>query len=123
VHRRKGEEMKKNTKTVTDAQILKAAQEYLMSITIEVKRERQSVTQGTATIYINDNKVLSFGDDMYLENNDGTFTNGFNTVENARHYGPVIGGWGSIKPDSDFIMGLIYHSELFRKAVFAADEK
>jgi len=95
-----------------------------MSINIEVKRERQSVTQGTATIYINDNKVLTFGDDMYLQNNDGTFTNGFNTVENARHYGPVIGGWGSIKPDSDFIMSLIYHhSELFQKAVFAADEK
>ena len=102
-----------------------------MSITIEVKRERQSVTQGTATIYINDNKVLSFGDDMYLENSDGTFTNGHRTVESARHYGPVIGGWGSIKPDSDFIIGMIYHpydqiyhySEPFQKAIFTADEK
>lgn len=102
-----------------------------MSTAIEVKRERQSVTQGTATIYINGNKVLTFGDDMYLEKSDGTFTNGFRTAENVHHYGPVIGGWGSIKPDSDFIMGLTYHpydqiyhhSELFQKAIFAADEK
>lgn len=98
-------------------------------LTIEVKRSRASVTQGSATVLINGQEIITFNDDMYLANGDGTFTNGFKTIENARHYGPVIGGWGSIKPDSAFIIGLIYHpydqiynySEKFQKAVFAAD--
>lgn len=78
-------------------------------LTIEVKRNRQSVTQGDATIYINGEKVLTFGDEMFLQQKDGSFTNGTKTVEHAQHYGEVIGGWGSIKPDSDFIIGLLYH--------------
>ena len=98
-------------------------------LTIEVKRNRKSVTQGTADIYINDEMVLSFGDPMYLDNGNGTFTNGFNTITDAKHYGEIIGGWGSIKPDSDFIFGLLYHpydnlyhySELVRKAILKVD--
>lgn len=98
---------------------------------IEVKRNRPSVTQGSATVLINGKEIITFNDEMYLKNSDGTFTNGFKTVQNARHYGEVITGWGSIKPDSDFIIGLIYHpydqlyhySEIFQKAVFAADNK
>ncbi len=100
-----------------------------MAIKIEVKRERASVTQGRAAVYVNDQKIISFGDDIYLDNGDGTFTNGFKTVENVQHYGKVISGWGSITPDSGFIMGLLYHpydnlyhhSELFKKAILKAD--
>jgi len=78
-------------------------------IKIEVKRVRHTVTQGQADVYINDEKVMTFGDDMYLKQKDGNFTNGFRTVTDAKHYGEVIGEWGSIKPDSDFIKGLLYH--------------
>ena len=78
-------------------------------ITIEVKRSRSSVTQGSATVYINGKEILTFGDNICLKQKDGTFSNGFNTVENAKHYGEVIGGYGSIKPDSDFIIGALYH--------------
>jgi len=99
-------------------------------LTVEVKRNRTSVTQGSATVYINGKEAITFGDDIYLKNSDGTFTNGFKTVENARHYGEVIGGWGSIKPDSNFILGLLYHpydhvyhySEIVRKAILASPE-
>jgi hypothetical protein len=98
-------------------------------ITIEVKRNRPSVTQGSADVYINGEKVITFGDDIYMQNKDGTFTNGHNTIENAKFYGEIIGGWGSIKPDSDFIFGLFYHpydniyhySELAGKAILKAD--
>lgn len=97
-------------------------------ITIEVKRHRQSVTQGTATVFVNGEEVITFGDDIYLKNNDGTFTNGFKVVGNARHYGEVIYGWGSIKPDSDFILGLtnhpfdnLYHySDKFKNTIIVA---
>ncbi len=100
-------------------------------INIEVKRNRPSVTQGTADVYINGELIISFDDQMYLKNNDGTFTNGFNTIKNAKHYGEVISGWGSIKPDSDFIFGLIYHvydnvyhySDLFKEAILKGDNK
>lgn len=98
---------------------------------IEVKRIRPSVTQGWADVYINDKKVVTYGDDIYLANGDGTFTNGWKTIENATQYGDRIGGWASIKPDSAFIMGLFYHpydnlyhySELACKAILEADEE
>lgn len=94
-------------------------------LTIEVKRNRPSVTQGSATVYINGKAAITFGDDMYLILKDGTFSSGSRTVEHAQHYGEVIGGWGSIKPDSDFIMGLLYHpldsvyhySDILKKAI------
>ena len=76
---------------------------------IEVKRIRPSVTQGEAQVFINGEYVISFADTICLKQSDGNFTNGFKTFKNARHYGEVIGGWGSIKPDSDFILGLLYH--------------
>ena len=97
-------------------------------ITIEVKRHRQSVTQGTATVLVNGEEIITFGDDIYLKNNDGTYTNGFKVVEKAKHYGEVIGGWGSIKPDSDFILGMLNHpfdslyhySDKFKNAIITA---
>lgn len=98
---------------------------------IEVKRNRQSVTQGSATVFINGTAAMTFGDEMYLKNNNGTFTNGFKAATNVRHYGEVIGGWGSITPDSSFILGLLYHpydlvyhhSDIVRKAILEMDDK
>lgn len=76
---------------------------------IEVKRIRSSVTQGEAQVFVNGKYIISFGDTICFKKNDGSFTNGFNTFENVKHYGEVIEGWGSIKSDSDFILGLLYH--------------
>lgn len=103
----------------------------MSQLIIEVKRNRPSVTQGSATIYINGEKAIAFGDDMYLRHEDGTFSNGHRTVENAKHYGAVIGGWGSIRPDSSFVLGLLYHpydniyhnSDMVKQAIFEMDSQ
>jgi hypothetical protein len=100
-------------------------------VEIEVKRIRPSVTQGEADVYINGEKIISFGDTICLKQNDDNFTDGFRTFKNVKHYGEVIGGWGSIKPDSDFILGLLYHpfdnvyhySDKFKEAILKADNK
>lgn len=100
-------------------------------VNIEVKRNRASVTQGSADVCINGKSILPFNDPPYMNNGDGTFTNGFDTVSDAKHYGSIIDGWGSIKPDSAFIIGLLYHpydniyhySEWLKKAILEADEK
>ena len=68
-----------------------------MKIIIEVKRERPSVTQGSAVIYINGEKIISFFDDIKL------------IKDGQKYYGENIGGWASTTPDSDFIKGLLYH--------------
>ena len=78
-------------------------------LNIQIKRNRLSVTQGSTDVYINGKKILNFGDDMYLKQKDGAFTNGYTTLDKAQHYGEVLSGWGSITPDSEFIQGLLYH--------------
>lgn len=100
-------------------------------LTIEVKRYRHSVTQGSAAVYVNGEEVIIFNDEMYLKNKDGTFTNGHKTVQDARHYGMVMTGYGSIAPDSSFVLGLLYHpydnvyhhSDIFRRAILAMDKE
>ena len=85
---------------------------------IEVKRTRQSVTQGGADVYINDEKIVSFGDTIEMIKPD------------QKYYGENIGGYASTKPDSDFIHGLFYHpydgvyhfSDLASRAIIAADK-
>ena len=78
-------------------------------VNIEVKRSRASVTQGDATVYINGEPAITFHDEMYLRQKDGTFTSWGKIIEHGQFYGEVIGGYGSIKPDSDFIVGALYH--------------
>ena len=68
-----------------------------MKATFTVKRYRNSVTQGTATVYLNDIEVVTFGDTIQL------ITNG------SIHYGEDIGGWASVKSDADFINGVLFH--------------
>ena len=84
---------------------------------IEVKRIRQSVTQGEAQVLINGEAILTFGDKIEI------------VKEGQKYYGEQIGGWASLKPDSSFILGLFYHpydnlyrhSELAKKAILKAD--
>ena len=68
-----------------------------MKLEIEVKRIRGSVTQGEAAVYVNGEKVIQFGDRIeFIE-------------EGQPYYSEKIGGWASVKPDSDFIKGLLWH--------------
>lgn len=68
-----------------------------MLLDFTVKRERGSVTQGGATVYLNGEKVVTFADTIEL------------IKEGAPYYGENIGGWASTKPDSDFINGVLFH--------------
>lgn len=68
-----------------------------MKFTFTVKRNRQSVTQGTATVFLNDIEVITFGDTIELVNKDD------------QYYGEIIGGWASVIPDKDFVKGLLFH--------------
>ena len=68
-----------------------------MKIEIEVKRRRMSVVQGAADVYINGQEVASFGGDIRM------------IPEGERYVGEKIGCWASVKPDTDFILGMQYH--------------
>lgn len=68
-----------------------------MTFEFTVKRERSSVTQGSATVYLNGEKVLTFADEIKLIKDGQTC------------YGENIGGWASTTPDSDFINATLYH--------------
>ena len=64
---------------------------------IEVRRNRQSVTQGTATVIVNGEEVVTFADEIEIMHPGDKF------------YGPKAGGWASKKPDTDFIKGMLFH--------------
>ena len=68
-----------------------------MKIEIEVKRRRRSGVQGAADVYINGQEVASFGGDIRM------------IPEGERYVGEKIGCWASVKPDTDFILGMQYH--------------
>lgn len=68
-----------------------------MDFTFSVKRSRASVTQGSATVYLNGIELVSFGDTIEL-------------IEDGRpFYGENIGGWASAVPDGDFVHGVLFH--------------
>lgn len=83
---------------------------------MDVSRDRISVTQGTAVVHCAGKDVVRYGDDMFLQQKDGTFTSGFRNILEGQHHGPVIGGWGSLKPDESFIKASFsqYPSRIFR---------
>lgn len=68
-----------------------------MEYTFTVKRSRQSVTQGMATVYLNGIELVSFGDTIELIKDGRT------------NYGENIGGWASVKSDGDFVHGALFH--------------
>ena len=61
-----------------------------MKMEFTVKRNRGSVTQGTATVLLNGIEVI------ITDKNRGN------------DYGDIIGGWQSSKPDSAFIKGVLF---------------
>ncbi len=75
-----------------------------MKMEFTVKRNRGSVTQGTATV------LFTFADDITI------------TDENrGAEYGDIIGGWQSSKPDSAFIKGVLFpfftNTEIIKKRI------
>ena len=88
-----------------------------MSVLIEVKRVRRSVTQGEVVAFINGRPVVTFEDTIML------------IKPGNAYYGERIGDWASVKPDSVFILGLLYHpldsvyhhSDLVKAAIVGAE--
>ena len=68
-----------------------------ITLHIEVRRNRPSVTQGSASVYINGEKVFTFGDEIEM------------IKPGEKYYGEMIGGWASKKPDANFIRGVLFH--------------
>lgn len=94
---------------------------------LSVKRIRPSVTQGYASICVDGKEVINFADAMVLRCSDGTFSNGFRTLDPAEvsEFGYEISGWGSVNTDEDFLRAAIAHpldsfyhySDMLRKAL------
>ena len=88
-----------------------------MEIRITVERRRSSVTQGTATVLVNGEKIMDFGDKIEI------------IPPGGKYYGELIGDWASVEPDVSFITGALYHphdecyklSELVKKALAKAE--
>ena len=72
----------------------------LQSLDITTERVRMSVTQGEVKVFINGEYILNFGDNIVLPERD---------TSPEDYYGDDIGGWRSSKPDSGFVLGLIWH--------------
>lgn len=75
-----------------------------------VERIRGSVTQGEAAVYCNGQKIVQYGDEMWLRSNNGTLVNGLREIANdlgPGNYGEIIGGWGSIRSDKHFVKAVI----------------
>lgn len=72
----------------------------LRSLIITTKRVRGSATQGEVKVHINGKHILNFGDNIVLPKREDSPED---------YYGDDIGGWRSNKPDSSFVLGLIWH--------------
>lgn len=68
-----------------------------MQVIFAVERVRRSVTQGEAKVYCNGEYLFTFGDKIEL------------IKPGQKYYGDNIGGWASVKPDSAFINGVLFH--------------
>ena len=68
-----------------------------ITLHIEVRRIRPSVTQGEVKVYVNGIEAATFGDDIELIH------------PGEKYYGPIIGDWASKKPDVGFIRGMFFH--------------
>lgn len=89
--------MTNNTSIFDSAYLCRKERGYTIVLDFTVKRNRQSVTQGEATVYLNGEKLVTFGDKIEL------------IKDGQSYYGENIGGWASVKPDSDFINGILFH--------------
>ena len=71
----------------------------------KVVRHSFSVTQGEAEVIINGKSIVRYGDERWLQHKDGTFSNGFRTLQanEVDFFKEMIDGWGSILSDEKLI--------------------
>ena len=87
--------------------------ESFTCLEVTIERVRNSVTQGCVEVFANGKYIVTFGDEFQIIGKD------------EMSYTPVIGGWGSKNPDSNFALGIFWHpfdnayrfSDKIRKAV------
>lgn len=77
----------------------------LSHLRIRIRRKRPTVTQGNVDVFINGKKILTFGDQISLPSKDLHIRN---SVFPYGMYGENIDGWQSTKPDSNFVLSLIW---------------
>lgn len=68
---------------------------------LKVQRHRFSVTQGEASVWCCNHKIVQYGDNQWLQHKNGKISNGFHEKE-GKLYGEIISGWGSATPDDGF---------------------
>ena len=81
-----------------------------MKLVIEVKRRRMSVTQGVADVYVNGQKVITFGDEIEM------------IKEGERCYGDNIGGWG-IRMMNSTILGRSWSGFWWMERIWRLQER
>lgn len=86
---------------------------------LRVERLRGSVTQGEAAVYCNNDKIIQYGDSIYLRTQRGTLVNGYEEIPDdlqPGEYGAILDGWGSIKSDYVFASAAIrqYPKEIYK---------
>ena len=69
-----------------------------IALALEVRRNRASVTQGSATVYLNGQEIITFSDDIRM------------IGPGEKYYGPLIGDWASVTPDYHFIRAMLWHN-------------
>ena len=79
-----------------------------MKLCFEVERRRGSVTQGEATVLLNGQEVVTFGDKIELCPK-GT--------RRGAEYGENIDGWQSVNSDADFLRGVLFPFYLQEKRI------
>ena len=79
-----------------------------MKLCFEVERRRGSVTQGEATVLLNGQEVVTFGDKIELCPK-GT--------RRGAEYGENIDGWQSVKSDADFLRGVLFPFYLHKQRI------
>lgn len=79
-----------------------------MKLCFEVERRRGSVTQGEATVLLNGQKVVTFGDKIELCPK-GT--------RRGTEYGENIDGWQSVKSDADFLRSVLFPFYLHKQRI------
>ncbi len=62
-----------------------------------VRRNRPSAAQGTATVFVNEQELITFADEIKI------------IRRGEQYYGELIGDWASKKPDVNFILGLLFN--------------
>lgn len=68
---------------------------------MKVKRQRISVTQGSAAVECCGKPIVCYGDDQWLMQKNGMLSNGFREKKGVL-YGQTLAGWGSAKSDESF---------------------